>query len=448
MEDPEHSILSPSSSERWMSCTASVYMTRLMSRAKHAKQARDKDAVWRDVEYFLPGQDREEFFAQAVKWIENPTSVYAEEGTRAHDYAEKILKGQFDPALLPDAFKCVTQYTDICKTLKNRWGGEMFVETRVPLFYYPQEKGTTDNIIFGGQRICVTDYKHGMGVTVGVEGNTQLVSYAHSAIKFYEMAIEPEPDDKVEIRIIQPRIRSGDTEKLWMTTVGELAELAKPLQATADLIIGAIKRTRDPHELVFEPNEGNCRFCPLKPICPVRAKFAIAPVVDRTADIEATFEVLGAEADPSKLVAVSLLPPEALFKIYQNAGLIKQILAETEANLTALAMQGQAVPGTKLVMGRQSNRTWKSEKEAADKLLEFIEEGEIYEPQKLVSFATVEKLLKAAGVPKDIITQIDKDFTVRSPARTVLALESDKRLAVNSALDDLASIQNADDYAD
>jgi hypothetical protein len=448
MDDPEHSILSPSSSERWMDCTASVYLTRLMTRAKHAKKQKDKDAVWRDVEYFLPGQDYNTFFEQAVAWIQNPTSVYAEEGTRAHDYAEKILKGKFDPANLPEEFKCVLEYTNICNTLKNRWGGEMFIETRVPLFYYPKEKGTTDNIILGGSRTLVTDYKHGMGVTVAVEKNKQLIGYGLSALRFYEAAIEPEHDHVVEIRIVQPRIRNGEIEKVWVTTAGELEELGRPMTETANLISGAIMRTRDPLDLVFKPSEDNCRFCSLKPVCPIRAKFAVAPVVDRTEDIEATFEVMGAEADPSKLVAVSLLPPEALFKIYQNAGLIKQILAETEATLTALAMQGQAVPGTKLVLGREGNRTWKSPKEAADKLMEFIEEDEIYEPQKLVSFATVEKLLKAAGVPKDIITQIDKEFTVRSPAKTVLALESDKRIAVNSALDDLASIQNADDYAD
>lgn len=446
-EAPVHSILSPSSSERWLSCTASVYLTRLVKRAKHANTQRDMDSVWADVEYFLPGQDRALFFIQASTWIENPTSIYAEEGTRAHDYAEKILKGKFDPKDLPKGMECVMQYVDICRTLQNRWGGEMWTETRVPLYYFPQERGTIDMALIGGDRLCITDYKHGMGVMVNVEQNPQLTNYAYSVIKHYDEILDCTPSDAVEIRIIQPRIRFGDTEKLWETTVGELAELAIPIKKTADLILGTLDRSRDALELTFCPTESNCQFCDLKPICPVRAKAMMAPLVD-TEEIEMTFELMNPEPEKSKLIAASLLSPEQLFKIYQNADHIRKILAEVETTLTGLAMQGNAVEGTKLVMGRKGNRKWTSEKEAADKLLEFIEEDVIWEPQSLVSFATVEKLLKEAQVPKDVIAQIDKGFTTRSEARTVLALSSDKRVAVGNALDDLMAIQDPDAYAD
>jgi len=446
MSAPLHSILSPSSSERWLSCTASVYLTRLMSRAKFATKKAEKDAVWADVEYFMPGQDRDEFFAAAKVWIPDPTSVYAEEGTKAHSYGDDILRGKLKVEDLPKGFEAVKEYTDLCKVLQNRWGGDMWIETRVPLFYYPKEKGTVDNAIFGGDRVCITDYKHGIGVMVEAENNPQLVSYALSLIRYYDEIIEPTPHTKVDIRICQPRTRIGDTVKLWETTVGELEALAPPMQSTADLIIGAMDRSRDPLDLEFVPNLDNCRFCSVKHQCPVKAKTAIGPAID-TEEVEMAFQLLAPEPKNSRFKNISLLSPVDLFKIYQNSKMISAILVEVETRLTELAMMGNPAPGTKLVLGRKGNRKWADEKEVAAKLLEFIEEEEIYEPQSLLSFATIEEKLKAAGVPPDIRKQIDS-MTVRSPARSVLALEGDKRPAVGNALDDLMTLQNPEEYAD
>jgi len=439
---PEHSILSPSSAERWTDCTASIYLAHLFKKAKAAKTKKEKAAVGMLVTAFLPEQDLDVFFDAASRWIENATSVYAEEGTRAHEMGEKILKGEMKESDLPEEFACVAEYTSTCRVLHNRWGGEMFVESRVPLSYYPKERGTVDNAIVGGDRICITDYKHGAGVMVDAEDNLQLAAYACSFLKDYENVLDVTDDTIVDIRIIQPRVRSGDTEKLWSTTVGHLKGFQDILQTKADLILSVLFDNKDPKQLTFSPTIDNCRFCSCKASCPARDTITLEPVVDSAFSVTEAF----ADVDlvPQTLVNYQLLSPQQKLAIFTHGKAIVKLVKDVEQWMTEQASLGHPVDGTKLVSGRQGNRAWTDEKLVRERLLDLLPEEEI-QTVKLLSPTQITAALEGAQVPKDIVKAFD-DMVSRSPGKPVLALLSDKRPALATTTETFGSIQDDSAY--
>lgn len=451
MSSPAHSPIGPSAAARWSSCTASVYYTWLMARTKEAPK--DK-AIQAKVKAFLPGQDLKQFAAAAKTWIENPTSVYAEEGTIAHSWAEKVLNGEVKIADVPEEFKCVQVFTDICNTLKKRWGGKAFVECRTPLFYYPNHHGTTDWAMAaptaGGDMIFVNDYKHGQGVLVAADDNAQLTAYALSFIKKFEEVLDIRPDTKVEIRIVQPRTRGDEYEKIWATTVGELEVIGAELQEKANLIIGVIDNGADPSVLEFVPGEKECKFCPMKDLCGARKAEAFAPL----AVVNADALLDGIVDEEQGLAALPIVTPEQLVSLVRNRKAIENILAGASQYLLQLAVSGEPAPGTKLVAGRQGDRQWASEEQAKsvllalrteDKSTTILKRSDIV-VEKMLGIAPVEKLLKGK-VDKDVLKALDA-MTTRSPGKPTLAMEDDKRPALTASVELLDLIAESEDYAD
>lgn len=451
MSAPEHSPIGPSGAGCWSSCTASVYFTWLMARLKEAPK--DKE-IHKRVKQFLPTQDIKQLVAAAKTWIENPTSVYAEEGTIAHTWAEKVLNGQVKIEDVPEEFKCVQVFTDICNTLKKRWGGKAFVECKTPLFYYPQHNGTTDWAMAaptaGGDMIFVNDYKHGQGVLVAADDNKQLTAYALSFLKKFEEVLDINPDTKVEIRIVQPRTRGDEYEKVWQTTVGELEVIGADLQEKADLIMGVINEGKDPSVLEFVPGEKECKFCPMKDLCGARKAEAFAPLTVVDADM-----LLDSLVDEKKgLAAIPIVTPEQLVSLVRNKKAIEAILEGAQQYLLQLAIQGEPAPGTKLVEGRQGDRKWRDPEEVKNRLLALrtadskdtlLKRADIIE-EKMLGIAPIEKLLKGK-VDKEVLKELDA-MTTRAPGKPTLAMENDKRPALASSVDLLDLIADPEDHAD
>lgn len=453
--DPEHSIFSPSSAKRWTDCTASVFLTRILTKAKAAKTRKDKAECVRAFRTMFPDQDEAGFWDSVDRWSPDNGSVYAAEGTRAHEMAEKILRGEMKETDLDPEFACVLEYTSLCRVLQNRWGGEMFIESRVPLSYYPSEKGTVDNGIIGGDRICITDYKHGIGVNVDAEENLQLAAYGLSFLKYYEDYLDVTDDTVVEIRIVQPRVRQGETEKIWETTIGGLRPFQALLESKANLITEAIT-AGDPSKLEYKVSKDNCQFCPVKKVCPVRANDILEPVVEEALDVTMAFEMIAAEPElietgalaPNTLLPfrdVKMMTPAAILAVYAVSKPLKAFLKDCEQYLLEQATAGHPVPGTKIVMGRQGNRYWADEESARSKALEYIDEEEANVPAKLKSYNQISASLAAADVPKDIIKAFD-GWTARKPGKPVLALASDKRPAITDATDMFDLIADDESY--
>lgn len=384
-----HSRLAPSASSRWTTCTASP---------RFLKDNADR----------LP---------------EDTGSEYANEGTQAHDYAEAILTGRIELDSIPLPFQAaVGYYVKHCRDLVTP-DAEVFVESKVPLFYQQEDTGTCDFAVVSDGRIVIADLKYGAGVLVEAEQNKQLAIYAYS----FAVALRKEglwaPDDNwtVEMQIVQPRHHADTPVRTWSITLGELHEFCRDIDAAAE-------RIRLEQDLVFAPSDSACRWCPAKMLCPARR----ADLLDALPDFDDLPE------PPRKGAAAPVLEEEAVAKmvqLYENRKKLEKAIEYAEEYLFNLAQQGRPAPGTKLVQGRPGNRQWRDE-EAADKLIRQKISADQRYVRKLVSPTVAAELLDLENCSTRFRKLFD-NLVVRGEGRPTLALESDKRPAIASLVDGL-----------
>ena len=256
MDLPAHSKIGASTMKRWVACPGSVKLS---------------------------------------EGVESRSSVFAEEGTKAHELGEKWLKeGETAIAGYPvDMVEHVSVYVD---AVYDRFEGEppenLLVEQRFHLHELHSDLfGTSDAIVWqpGYERLSVIDLKYGAGVPVEVEDNPQLQYYALGAL----LANKQWKPREVEVVIVQPRCpHPDDPVRAQVLQVVDLLDFA------ADLV-EAVKRTEEASAAYLCADSGpleaqwqrmylhagdHCRFCPAAAICPAQknkaqqlAKQAFAP---------------------------------------------------------------------------------------------------------------------------------------------------------------------------
>lgn len=379
MPPSQHYKLGPSKAKQWTLCTASV-------------------------PYIDANRDR----------LPPNGSKYADEGTKAHEYGEQVLRGTLSLDKVPEDFRPHVQtYVQACQALvtPHAW---VAIERQVPLFYAPDGFGTVDFLCVGASGIHVRDLKYGAGVLVESQYNKQLAIYAWSAIcDLVDAGMYEFPDNtRVTIHAIQPRHHEWVDEP-WETTIGELMEFcANEIAPAAQRILGGAD------DLEFHASPETCQFCEAKGFCPERAK---------------AFESLPSSVNPlehfDNLEApeVSQLSDEQLVSIYRNSKAVAAFTADVEKFLLERALAGQPLDGTKLVTGREGNRKW-SDESLADSALAALGLGlaDRYK-QTLKPVTEIEKVLKEKQIDADVKNLID-----RAPGKPTLAMASDKRPAIES----------------
>lgn len=382
-----HALLSPSSAHRWLNCPLAPRL-----------------------EATLP---------------EKP-SEYAREGTVAHSVCEITAKKKFkkvkaaeynrvikklktdavwDDEMLHTAETYVEHLTELAMEFAN----EPYIafEVKVDISdYVPEAFGRCDCVMFGGDTLIITDYKHGKGVPVSPDENPQLMLYALGALKLYKplfgVALK-----KVAVYIDQPRIGAYDG---WTCTVDELlawGESVKPKAQMAFMGFG-------------EYHAGDwCRFCRANGICKAQAEQQIGAFDDFSAAVGNPTALLS----PSEMGEV-LKRGETLVSWYETV---------REKALESL-LNGEKIPGYKVVEGH-STRCWTDQDKALDKLQESgVDRAVIYDsvPKTL---AQLEKLLGTARF-KELVGE----FVTKPQGKPTLALETDSRKEFNSAAADFAGV--------
>jgi len=398
-----HAKLPPSGAERWLNCTASPgFVDSLIAEGRIPKET---DSVW---------------------------SI---EGTEAHDWASKVLKGQTKISSVPGNFRPhIKDYVAMCRAVgvEAGKGAKIYIEKKVPLFYSPEETGTTDyGAINPKTGVFVRDLKYGAGVPVEAEDNPQLAIYGISIIEQHETFYDPLPSNlPVSIGIHQPRYRGEESLKIWDTTVGKIKEQFLPrINAT----VKRINSAKHFNELEFKATPKGCRFCPARAICPT--------------NVNTTFQEFpgmgsGIEHFTNMDTPVEAVPMSALVTVYNNRKEIKKFLEDTEAYLKTQATSGKMPDGLKLVAGRQGNRKWTSEDDAREFLVEYLPEDEVDE-HSIIGPKTAEELLKPFLKDKTVQEAFDK-FVSRPPGKPSLAPLTDKRPALVGGADLFESL-GADD---
>lgn len=203
----DHAILSPSSAKRWIHCTPSA----LLAEAAGSK-----------------------------------TSVYAEEGTLAHEIAEhaltQYLNGSYDPIIdegLPiqedhfqnplfsiDMANYIRDYCDYVigenyEMQKADGFSKMFLERKVDITdYAPDSFGSVDVTLVSDKTIHIIDLKYGAGVKVTADHNEQMMLYALGTLK----AAASKDITNIRMTIAQVRLDHYDTFEM---SKGELLDWAE-----------------------------------------------------------------------------------------------------------------------------------------------------------------------------------------------------------------------------
>lgn len=388
MAEPTHAYLAPSSASRWSICTAS------------------------------PG------FIERNN-CPNESSEYADEGTRAHAYASYLLDPTHQKVAKPDndeMHRIVMDYAAYVRSQREPEDLAIF-ERRVPLFYFPKQKGTVDVGLFGPTRAHVIDLKYGAGVGVYPERNKQLVTYAESVLREIELSDQTffPADMPVRLTIYQPRDRNdSEAIRTWETSRGELAFFARSeIESAAKAILA------DPHSptLQFVPTDNGCRFCPAKGICSAYGTQGLSVITDEPIDEAIAGDTLDILPSPQALTR------EQRVRVIAGRKRLEQWLEAVEDQEMAELLAGAAPITFKLVEGK-SNRRWTDESAAQKLLRNYLKAEETNPPAALISPAQAEGLLKAHTTS----TKFDNRLAAlieKPQGKPSLVPITDKRLALN-----------------
>lgn len=339
----DHAILSPSSAKRWIHCTPSA----LLAEAAGSK-----------------------------------TSVYAEEGTLAHEIAEyaltQYLNGAYDPIndeALPtqdehlknplfniDMANYIRDYCDYVigegyEMQKQDGECQMFLERKVDITdFAPDSFGSVDVTLVSDKTIHIIDLKYGAGVKVTADHNEQLMLYALGALK---ATMSPNITN-IRMTIAQVRLDHYDTFEMSKDELLDWAEkVLKPAAKAA--IRGEGKQVIGSW----------CGFCPVKAQCRAQRDAILADF----------------EEKPEPL----LLSDEEVTDLIGKIDTYKSWIESVNKYVYDRAIQGHKWEGYKLVAGR-SSRVIKDEAKIRQALLNEFLEDEVLNI-KLKGIGDLEKLL-------------------------------------------------------
>lgn len=404
----DHALLSASSSHRWLNCTAAP-----------------------------------RFEAQ---FPDGETSVYAAEGTLAHKICEEIAnynfhvttkrtfnsrlkKLQSDSLYQEEMMRTAEFYAHYLWEKYLSFGNKPFTvqEERVDLTaWVPDGFGTCDSIMIGSGRLHITDYKHGKGVEVSAENNSQMRLYALGALKKY-MPIYGDSIKTVSMAIVQPRITEDVNEE--ELTVAELLAWGENIKPIA-------QRAYDgPGD--FAPGSW-CRFCKGKHLCRARSENATALEDFKDLAIEGKMTEQDRTARNTQMVITGEASPvlsdtEVADLIRRGEGLVAWYEDLKNYALQAI-LDGRTIPGFRVVAG-VSRRAFSD----TDKALETIQgagydEAMLYE-RKPKSLAELEKM-----IGKTQFAEIVGPLVVKPLGKPTLVGEGDKRPDYSDAARDFQNV--------
>lgn len=367
----QHALLSASSAHRWLHCTGSPLLE---------------------------------------KEFPDTTSVYAQEGTLAHELCElklkkyttvmpkgtytrahnKIMKSELWQNEMESTSETYLEYVKGIM-LACEIAPAVLIEKRVDFSrYVPEGFGTADCLILAGDTLHVIDYKHGKGVVVDADHNPQMMLYALGAMSELSLLYRFK---FVHMTIVQPRVNN----------ISEFTMTADELVEWGESVVKPRAEAAISGNGTFEAGDW-CRFCRAKQQCKTRYE-----------SNDSLYPELSAQHDPR------LITLEELGEYLKRGKDMAAWLEDMREYALSESLAGADVPGWKAVEGRGS-RVFTDTDEAVDTLVKNgIDESVLYE-RRVLTLAQMEK-----AVGKKAFGEIVGNLVVKNPGKPTLVEESDKR---------------------
>ncbi|MDQ0154179.1 DUF2800 domain-containing protein [Robertmurraya andreesenii] len=369
----QHALLSASGAHRWMECTKAPRLEEMM---------------------------------------EEETSVYAEEGTLAHEiaelkiakeagliskqkYANRIKKLRLDPFFTEEMDKATDVHKEFCIERFNEAKAAtkdavIMLEQRLDYSpWVPEGFGTSDTTIITDKTLEIIDLKYGKGIAVSAYENPQMKLYALGAINQFGILYDLET---IQMTISQPRLDSISTFEM----------------SVEDLLDWAETVVRPRAELAFK-GEGDfvagdhCRFCKVRATCRARAN------------------------ENMKLASLdfqqpALLTDEEVVEVLISIDNLISWAKDVQEFALAKAMdENKQWPGMKLVEGRGS-RKYTDENAVVETLVAAGFNDDVIYKKSLNTITALEKELG-----KKAFEELLGSLVTKAPGKIKLVPEEDKR---------------------
>lgn len=355
----------------------------------------------------------------------NGSSIYADEGTIAHGMAEGMIskddklvqKYEVEAAKFygehPELngtfleMKMILQpyvdyvFEEYAAQVHEDGAAQLMTEERVDLTeYIPGGFGTSDVVILRQGRLHIIDLKYGKGVSVSAEDNPQLKLYALGTLARFDMLYDIE---NVVMTIYQPRLDNVSTDTIK----------AKDLYAWGEEVIKPGAQLALSEDAPVHAGDW-CQFCPARYDCKERARDAM---------------------ELQKYLGQMVLSPEEIAEILGKIDRLTKFAEDIKDSALTKALDGEEIPGWKVVEGRSIRKYVGSEEEIVRQCEGAGYDQALLYERKLLTITNMEKLMG-----KKQFAEVLGAYVEKPEGKPTLAPESDKRPAItnNSAAEDFA----------
>lgn len=393
--DAAHSVFAPSGSHMWMTCQGSL-IPNLLAHDQAGYDAAEGTVAHSIHEEWLKTGER------PIHMLGNVDVVDGHEITIDKDMMNYVEES-VDRLIYMQGVQHVEQ--------------KVFFSRLTPI---PKQGGTADFFACQRHKLLIRDYKHGKGVQVYAENNSQAMLYALGVFYKWDWLFDFQ---EIDIGIHQPRLDHFD---YWTTDRETLLRFAQKVKKAAK----AAWRLNAP----LTPSEKGCRFCKVKANCPAFLKMAdditdqvFSGLYKITSDeVAKPLEELRLGLFGPKLELPELLNTDDMARLIPFRGIFENWFSAMETELEQRALDGKPIPGHKLVESR-SNREFVDEREAVAKLEEAGIPWPMLYSVKFKSPAQAEDMLRLTGMRKGQAVEFLSSVVRKPPGKPVLVPESDKR---------------------
>lgn len=367
----KHALLSASSSHRWLNCSPSARLSE-----NYPDKSSDFAAEGTDAHSLCEFRLREALGLDAKNPIPNLTWYNEEMESCASDYVSYILE------LIAEAKKTCA---DPIVLIEQRLDYSRYVDSGF---------GTGDCVIVSDDTLHVVDYKHGKGVEVDANQNSQLMLYGLGALELFDGIYDI---NTISMTVYQPRRSNIST---YTISKQELLDwVNEVLIPTAELAFNG--------DGEFHCGEW-CLFCKTKADCRERAEVNL-------------------EMARHDFKLPPLLTDDEVEEILGKVDELISWANDIKAYALQSAISGKEWSGYKLVEGR-SNRKYTDEKAVAS-----VVQSAGFDPyeKKLLGITEMQKTLG-----KDKFEELLGVFIYKPQGKPTIVPASDKRQPINTAKND------------